>query len=326
MKKLKLSILLLIVPVLFILLISCDKVKHPDQRPPQIYHCIDTLHQVIKTNTLTSNSRKVLLEDYTGHTCPNCPRAAEAADALIAAHPNNLIVIANHVSKTFAAPNPDPDGLTYREDFRNDASTAWDSGPGGMGMSSAGLPQGTVNRTGIPNFPQAYTNWSNLVNSALSKPQVAKLDITTYYDTINRYLSTAIKTTFKTALPNDVNLIIVLTQDNIVADQKDKNPPTGSTVDPDDPSIRTDYKFDNIVIDAINGTWGQKVNSAPIAAKDTATIFNSCYLLKKCFASTVLYTVPLKEACVNDNYVNLVAFIYDVATYEVLQVEKLKIK
>jgi len=300
---------------------KCDKIKHPDQRPPKVYHCIDTLFQVVKTNTATSNFRKVLLEDYTGHHCQNCPRAAEAAESLTAQYGNKLVVIANHVSIDFAQPNRDPNGTICKEDFRNDASTAWDDkNSPGMGFSNAGLPQGTVNRIGIPNFPQVHTKWPGLVNTAISKPQVARLDVTTYYDTVNHYLSTKVKTTFKTPLTNNVNLIIVLTQDSIRGCQKDGKPPAGSVMSTEDASYRTNYRFDNIVIESINGTWGQLVKAAPIAINDTLTLSTSCFLLNKCFETT-----PFK-ACVNDNYVNLIAFIYDVTTYEVLQVEKLKIK
>ena len=63
-----------------LLLVSCDKIETPNQKPPAVYNCISPLTQIVKTNTTTSNFRKVLLEDYTGHTCPNCPRAAESAE------------------------------------------------------------------------------------------------------------------------------------------------------------------------------------------------------------------------------------------------------
>src|SRR4051812_17310300 len=122
MKRFPAAILILSVLVFSTAFTACDKIKRPDQRPPQVYHCIDTLHQVIKTNTLTSNFRKVLLEDYTGHQCVNCPRAAEAAETLAIQYGNKLVVLANHVSD-FANPNKDPNASAYKEDFKNIAST-----------------------------------------------------------------------------------------------------------------------------------------------------------------------------------------------------------
>ena len=53
--------------LLFAFLISCDEVKNPLK--PNNGKCGD--------ETLPVPIRKILVEDYTGHTCGNCPRAAE---------------------------------------------------------------------------------------------------------------------------------------------------------------------------------------------------------------------------------------------------------
>ena len=49
------------------------------------------------TGPVSGAVRKVLLEDFTGHKCGNCPRAGEAADALKLAYGDQLIVYAAHV-------------------------------------------------------------------------------------------------------------------------------------------------------------------------------------------------------------------------------------
>lgn len=304
---------------LLLVFASCDKVTQPNQNPPAVTGCIGNgPTTIVMSNSLTSNYRKVLLEDFTGHTCPNCPRAAEAADALIATYQSSLVVIANHVSVTFAAPRRDS-SFTYREDFRNSASTAWDVF---LGMSNAGLPKGCVNRMGSSNYAQNYSAWSSMIPFALNKPQVAKLDITSKYDISNHYLNVSVKTTFKTALDTSVKMIILLTQDSIIAQQKDGAPPVGAVVGTDDPGMRLYYRFDNIVIGALNGDWGGLVKKSPITLNDTVTVSSSCYLVDKCFT-----TVP-KNVCLNDRHIYVVAFIYTDSDKirQVLQVEKLKIR
>ncbi len=290
---------------------SCDKIDNPNQKPPIVYNCISPLTQIVKTNTATSNFRKVLLEDYTGHTCVNCPRAAESAENLITRYKDSIVVIANHVSTTFAAPKT----LNYKEDFRNPASDDWDKVEN-FGMSNAGLPKGMVNRQ--KPFAQNHTAWASLVPGALNQLQSVKLDLVSNYDINSRYLTVKVKTTFKKAWINPVNLIVILTQDSIIGQQKDATPPPGSITDPIDPTIRLNYQFDHIVIGSINGSWGQLTKNSP-SENDTLTIQNSCYLLNKCFTLT-------KDVCVNDKKVSVVAFAYDITTKEVLQVEKLKIR
>lgn len=310
----------------FLIVGGCDKIKNPSQRPPQVYNCIDTLHRVIKTNTATNPAtRKVLVEDYTGHYCPNCPRAAEAAEAILKSNPINVVVIANHVTKDYAKTNPDTTALTFREDFRNDVSTEWDS-PDYLAISkSGGLPNGAINRIG-PSFPKAYTQWSSLVNTELGLPQIARLDVTSYYDTLAHFLSVKVKTTFLSDLSNNVNLVLVLTQDSITGYQKDNNAVVAADDrDPDDPQSRMHYRFDHIVIDGINSASGQLVKAAPINKNDTVTVAATCYTLNKCFGRSIVGN-PYKVICVNDKYVNLVAFVYNTTTLEVLQVEKLRIK
>jgi len=46
------------------------------------------------TNTHDTNVRKVLLEDYTGQKCPNCPEAAEVAHSLLEIYGEQVVVIA----------------------------------------------------------------------------------------------------------------------------------------------------------------------------------------------------------------------------------------
>lgn len=293
---------------------SCDKIETPLQKAPGITGCIDTLTQIVKTNIGKSNYRKVLLEDYTGHTCPNCPRAAETAENLIATYGSSLVVIANHVSNTFAKPKTD---TTFKEDFRNEASTAWDNL---LGMSNAGLPKGGVNRK-TP-YAQNHTAWSGLVPTALNQPQTAQIDLVTQYDKNTRYLTVKAKTTFKSAWPNNTNLQVILIQDSIVSDQYDNKPPAGATMDPEDPIRRLNYRFDHIVVGSINGTWGELAKAAPIAASDTVSKKYECFLVEKCFFKKD----PYPSVCLDDKHISVVAFIYDVSTYEILQVEKVKIR
>ncbi len=305
----------LIILALFVsIFASCDKVKHPDQRPPVIPHCVDSINMVVKNNSTINGSRKILIEDYTGHQCINCPRAAEAAEAIVTANPGKVVVLANHVTGTFAAPYNDS---VYKEEFRNPTSTAWDAA---FGMSSSsGLPIGMVNRQ-TP-FPQHYPAWASLAGPALAKPWSAKLDITTYYDTVKYYINVKVKTTFKTAWPNDVNLIVAFTQDNIISDQKDGAPPVGSTMDPNLAAHRLNYRFDNIVLGAFD-PFGEMIKQGPVNANDTITKSYGCFLLAKNFFNKP--SLPI--VTINDKYINAVAFVYDAVTKEVLQVEKLKIR
>jgi hypothetical protein len=279
---------------------ACDKVKNPNQNPNAVTNCVLSA-PVVKTNSLTSGFRKILLEDYTGHTCGNCPRAAEDAETIIGNLKDSVVVMAIHAGTQFAPPSP-PD---YVDDFRTDPGTAWDSN---FGISAAGLPKGMVNRAITP-YPQSRANWPSLAAQNLHMAQKAQLDITTYFDVAHLLLNVDVKTTFKTAVTGgNVNLCLIITEDSIIGHQKDYSPPTGSNVINGDE--RPDYVFNHMVRGSLNGAWGDVIKAAPVAVNDTIT--------KKYICNTI--------TCTRTDKVNLVVFVYNDATKEILQVEKIKLK
>ncbi|MBX3164141.1 MAG: Omp28-related outer membrane protein [Bacteroidetes bacterium] len=305
-------------------LAGCDKVTQPNPYANINVDCpLDTALTNIVTSQVSSDVKTVLLEDYTGHTCGNCPRAARRAEALEKTHGKKLVVIAPHVSNQFASPEPKncfcAGDTLYKEEFRTTTGNEWDTY---FGLSSAGLPRGMVNRE--QPYAKGDGNWSSLINTAIAQPQTVKLEVTCVYDTVSSYLKAKVKSTFLKAFSADVMMNAVLTQDSIVAFQKDYAVPSGAITKYHD-DLRPNYRFDNILLGSVNGSWGQLVKSAP-ANKDTATITTPCYQIgaKTCFYSNNNQH-GIKDVCIKKQYINLIVFVYDKDTKEVLQVEKLRI-
>lgn len=295
-----------IIAIIFVIsvFIACDKVKHPDQKPPAVKHCVDTSIMIVKTNATVNGFRKVLIEDYTGHYCGNCPRAAETATTIESAKKDSVVVIAVHSGSSFSPPVlPD-----YPEDFRTQTGTTdWD---GFFGISGAGLPKGMINRGQTP-FYQPKDNWSALVNQYLAQAQKAKLTLTTSFDPNSLYLNVNVKVKFLTgaSYANDIRVSVVVTEDSIVATQKDYNPPAGVTVVNGDE--RPTYRFDNMLRGAVNSSWGEVIKAKPVVANDSASITYTCFKL---------------DMVKNTKNVNVVAFVYDDGSKEVIQVEKIRIR
>jgi hypothetical protein len=293
---------ILLLSVLF-LFAHCDKV--PPRTPPVPPECVLNT-PVVNTNTATSNSRKVLLEDYTGHYCGQCPPAAKKAEDIIAIYGENVVVLANHVSITHGEPRKN-----YNEDFRDPASTEWDQT---LGMSGVGLPCGSVNRIKAPTYRVGHSAWEGLVESELQKSQTVKLDVTTMYDLAQNLLQVKVFATFKKAFPFNVSLQMVLTQDSIIGTQADYLVAGGKV---------SNYRWDHIMTKAINGTWGQSLKTAP-KLNDTITVIKNCFTAHKVFMSdSWKYNDPQTT---NDRHLNVVVFAFNTETKEVLQVEKVKIR
>src|ERR1035437_3018648 len=61
--------------------------------------------------------KKELLEDYTGHKCPNCPSAGVIANSILAANPDKVVAIAVHAG-WYATPTTT--GTQHLANFQTD--------------------------------------------------------------------------------------------------------------------------------------------------------------------------------------------------------------
>jgi hypothetical protein len=298
----KLAVIFILSLVVFV---SCDKVKQP-VIPKK---CNFSQIHVVDSNSATLDVRKVLVQDYTGHTCGNCPRAAEDLETIIDAHPGKVVGMAVHAGTQFSPPKlPD-----FPEDFRTTPGSQWDVE---FGMSSAGLPKGTVNRSppAAQPYAQPRTAWAGQVNTQLASPQKAKIFLKSSLDTMEMACGFDVKVTMLTSTNYDVRLVLVITEDSIVARQKDYAPPVGATVENGDEI--PDYLFMHVLRSDVNGTWGDILKEGPVS---------SGFQISKTYCSNIY---PWKGLRKNLKNCSVVAILYTKdagsgAVKEVLQVEKL---
>lgn len=192
----------------FILVItSCDVVEGPYE--------IDT-GNIIPTDT-NNYVKKILIEDFTGHTCQNCPSAARELEAIHEVYGDQIIGMALHVSKTFARPYPSSQSPNYQYDFRTKWGKEWDDF---FGISGIGLPGGMVNRIGYPNEHRlGKDEWLARVITELEKEVDFGISITTNI-TGNEGVIT-INTEILNNINGDYNLVVCLSESNIINWQKD---------------------------------------------------------------------------------------------------------
>jgi thiol-disulfide isomerase/thioredoxin len=267
-------------------LAGCDHVK--DARDP-------SAPQVV-------GNRKVLIEDYTGHKCGNCPAAADTLAYIKNKYPGKIIPIAVHAG-FFATTTPG----SYPTDLRNPVSTAYDNQ---FGISLAGNPNGLVNRGnyGAGNFIKAYTTWEGDAFQMLSSPAKFSMKIRNTFNATSNSLNTSVVLTSLGYNTGQYKLVVLLTEDSIVGEQLDYRLPSGS-------QVISNYKFEHVLRDAINSTWGDAVFASGAIPNDSVVKtynnynISSAYRARKC---------------------HVVAYVYDANTssptyYEVLQAEEEKV-
>lgn len=268
------------------LITSCDKVN--DVRDPN-------------AESITGN-RKVFVEDYTGHKCGNCPAAADTLKYLEKKYPGQIVPLAIHAG-FFATTN-----ASYPTDFRTTAGNAYDTQ---FGISNAGNPNGLINRGGYGSggFIKAYTSWEGEVVQMLSKPAKFELKIKNNFTSSNNNLNTSITVRSLSNNSGVYKLVVLLSEDSIIAEQLDYRLPSGS-------QLISNYEFKHVLRDAINSTWGDAVFATGAVANDSIVktypnyTLNSGYNAAKC---------------------HVIAYVYDAdpnspSYYEVLQVEEAHVK
>jgi hypothetical protein len=269
----------LFLPILAVsmVILSCDRVKPPYE----------------DVNADLTGGRKVLVEDYTGHKCGNCPRASKAIYDLKSLYGDKLIIVAVHAGG-FATPFP-PNAPYYTYDFRTPEGTQLDTD---FGISAAGNPNGLVNRRNINgSYIISSTDWAGQVADVLSSTAVVpvKLTITNSYDDASRTLTTDISSEFFTTIQGTYKLTVYMVEDSIINWQKDYD------VLPND---IPDYVHREVLRGSMNGTYGEVISPTIIG-----NVINTTY------------TASLGSDW-NAKHLSVIAFIYDEATREIIQVEQ----
>ncbi|MBN3035805.1 MAG: Omp28-related outer membrane protein [Bacteroidales bacterium] len=253
----------------------------------------------VLTDNYVAPVRKVLLEDYTGHKCVNCPGAAVISRDLEEQYDGQVVLLAVHAG-WFAQPSA---GGLYTMDFTTDEGDELDTF---FGISVLGNPKGMVNRMGEGTArvlnPQ---DWASKVGEALSHMPDASLRITTDYHQSSHALSTGVTVTFLNTLRGIYRVCTFIAEDSIVAPQMNNDPTIGPTPDIED------YVHMHVLRGSFSGTWGEGLNTGNIVPG-------------------VPYTVSYSNLALDpgwkEKHLSVVAFVYDAVTYEVIQAEKVYVQ
>ena len=257
-------------------------------------------------NAYVNPEKKVLIEDFTGHLCPNCPDAAEELEAIKSIYPDQIIGLAIHVSTTFARPYPASQDPLFQYDFR----TQWgDEIDNYYAISDGGLPKGMINRIGFPeNHKLGKDEWSTIVTNELKKEVDFKIYISSDSTSISIISESQKNNT------GDYNLIVCLAENNIINYQKDGQ----TNID----NYSHNHVLRSVLIDqqlsnTSNYIIGQEIETSITYNLDDLEQYNITYSLNN--------TAELGNGNAgewNADNMSVIAYIYNNNTKEIIQVEE----
>ena len=187
--------------------------------------------------------QKFLLEEFTGHNCPNCPFGSDMAKTLQAFYGDRLIVVSVHAG-FFAMPIPP----TFVNDFRTPEGNALNSYFG-----VAGNPIGMVNRVEFEGDRLMGPNaWGSAMAALANDDPVVALSLGLTMQPGNSF-RLSVEMDALTDLPGEFYLVAVVTEDGIISPQKIN--------DPDYPDgYIPEYVHNYVLRRGITDIWGDKLN------------------------------------------------------------------
>lgn len=192
-----------------------------------------------------SGNRVVLIEEFTGKGCTNCPKGSRELENLLTQFPNNLVAVSLHAG-FFANPAQFPVGIY---DFRTDEGEFLIN----YLSQPIGYPSGVVNRTPVSgDMQQGLSQWASSITAAIQVPPAIELSIVRTFDPATRQLVVTVNGIGKESLTGEIRLSIMITESGIVDAQDDLE--AGGIVD--------DYVHKHVLRDMLTPAAG-------------ATLFNS---------------------------------------------------
>jgi hypothetical protein len=260
---------------------SCDKVDEP------YTELVDSVKKGGDEN-YDSTKRVVLLEDYTGHRCVNCPTAAHDAHIKQMAMGKNLVIITIHAGY-FAEPTN-----SLPEDFRCTTGNELDEY---YGVSLVGNPNGLINRTAFnDNLILGPGSWNDAINTEYEKPKMAKIRMNA--ELSGDKVSGNVQVEAIEPLSGDYKICVYVVEDSIVAPQENNNEEIGPT------PHWEDYVHRHVLRGSVNGTWGSNIISGSLAVGNKESYSFSDYVLDPEW---------------NKEQIHLVAILYHLESKEVIE-------
>jgi len=288
--------------LLALLFVRCDKIEGPVHE--QQTGTVDTTCSFDVDNSPAK--KKVLIEDYTGFTCGNCPAAGiYLNDTLRPLYGDSLVVMSVHAD-FFAIPCGQPGGAcptggpagSFLTDFRCPAGEDWYNT-----FNISTNPVGVVDRIGYPNSMQLQkSQWATKINAEFNRAPEARLRIKNTYDDATRKLRTCIETKFLNNVTDTFKLQVVLIEDSVIDWQLWYGHLPTEYVD--------NYIHRHVLRTALNGSFGTTLAEGIITANTTVVTG---------------YTSTL-NATWNADHCNVIAIVCKASNYRVLQVEDAAVK
>jgi len=243
-----------------------------------------------------AQTKVVLLEEYTGASCPNCPDGHRISKEILAQYGNKVAVVGLHPNGNSLA-----EPVHGAEDFRTeDARLLANS------FSVSSLPSGTVDRKSFDgSIVQSRFVWKEKLGSVVNNPVKVNLNSRVYLDVKSGKTLLELECTVLEDISGDLNFSIMLLENKLDAPQKNGL------------EILEPYEHEHVLRKMLTNALG---NSLTKAAADGGVYKKGRVFLKRIELEDFSKTKYKAEN------LYFISFISNATTNEVLQTSQAKVK
>lgn len=208
----------------------------------------------VESPIATAETKNVLIEEFTGVRCPNCPQGHVTTANIKAAHPSRVASISLHPINSLGVPYP-----FSVQDFRSSkAQTLFDY------LEQIGFePAAAIDR--IPASGTSvlcdYNEWGAKVNAQLSLTTPVNVMLSKSFDTTNYELTIIAELHYTQDVTEENKLTIVLTESDIVSAQLN-----GSIID-------TFYVHKDVMRDFVTSVQGDAITQTREAGRVVRKVY-----------------------------------------------------
>ncbi|MDE6271700.1 MAG: Omp28 family outer membrane lipoprotein [Muribaculaceae bacterium] len=178
-------------------------------------------------------ARKVLVQEFTGQGCINCPQGAALVHSMQSQYPGAIVAVNLH-----------PENTQYTRPLGGLKLTSKEATAYYQYYKPAMLPSAVIDGAA----PVSNVSlWTDAILQAIARPAPADLELTTEYNSATRELKVTYSSTFNEVFSSPLNINVWLMENDIVGPQY-----SGS-------NILRDYVHNHVLRTSLTGEWGVAV-------------------------------------------------------------------
>jgi len=205
---------------------ACDNVEEPERYIPI---------------EVPKSDKVILIEEFTGSRCPNCPKGAETVAALHAQYGDQVIAVSLYPEQLAQLTRPFPNNVDLRSQIATDLFAQYNK--------DNALPAAMFNRESVNGvvLHKDVPTWGSIVTNLFNKDAFApaNIELATKYDATTRELTVNYDCLLTQDISDAVSFQIYVVENGITSRQSS----TSGIID--------NYVNNHVLRAGLNGTWGE---------------------------------------------------------------------